>query len=1020
MKKSKSASSSKKSGTPRKAAPPPAHGSTSDPKRGKSSSSRAASRSTPARDPKPAAAGESEERFQSLVELSPDAIVVHCESKLVYINTAGIKLFGAVDAGDLIGRNVLELVHPDYRDIVQERIRASYDRKLRAPLKEIKILRLDGRPVAVETISAPTEFLCKPATQVILRDITERKQAEEALRRANDELEARVAERTRDLQRAIDSLREQVQERALAENDLRTTGERLHGALESITVVSALLKQFTTKSDRKAYFDTAVTLIRSWSGCRCAGIRIVDEAGRIPYAASEGFSDEFLRTESMLTPGVDQCACTRVISGAPEPQDLPALTPNGSFYSNHTMRFMQGLTEKQQARYRGVCVRSGFTSLAVVPIKYHEKVLGAIHLADERPNMAPLAIVEVVEQIAMIIGEAVLRFGVEEKLLRNFGALRESEARYRSLIEDVRDIIFTLKPDGAIASFSSAFEATTGWPREEWIGRHFTALIHSDDVPLALGFFQRILAHEPVPLFELRGRMRSGDYRYFEFKITSELTADGLILGSARDVTERKRAEEKLSLFTDLINHSTDAVYVADAGTAGILEFNEAACISTGYERHELLTMKVTDLAERQVDIDRWRAHVATVREKGSLLQEDRVKRKDGSTFPVEVSVKHLVRGQQEYMVAILRDITERKRADEDHARLVSALESTVEAVVITDPVSGLIQYVNPAFEKITGYPREEALGHTLHFLESGTHDVEYFNQLRKTLSSSGAWRGQLINKKKGGLPYFEERVVSPVRNSSGEVINYVYVLRDVSERVRLESIAESINTMNNIGFVFSGVRHEIGNPVNAVNMILGILRNKLDTLTTDAVREYLGRMAEQVGRVEYILRSLKSFNLYETQQPQNVEIAVFLENFLPLVTDDLGKKGIVIETTVEPGSLRMYADPRALQQVLLNILTNASDAVSGRRDPKITMSVRPSGGMIVIRIQDNGAGIDAEKLKKIFTPFYTTKPQGTGLGLVIVKKMLANMNGTIDIESRKDEGTIVNIALPEGRDDKK
>jgi len=1001
MKKSRPASSSKKFGTPRQVAPTPAHGSTGDLKRGKSNSSRTASKSTKARDQKPATVGESEERFQLLVELSPDAIVVHCESKLVYINTAGLKLFGAAGAGDLIGRNVLDLVHPDYRDIVQERIRASYDQKLRAPLRELRILRLDGRPVDVETTSAPTEFLCKPAIQVMLRDITERKQAEAALQTAKDELELRVQDRTKDLNQAIASLRQQIEARAHAENDLRTSNEKLRNTLESIAggfftldrewrfthvnsetlrlfqkkrvdligrslwevspkeigtifdeqyhkavrekvpvtfeaistimnrwvevrgypdgeglvvyfydigerkeaeqraaVTHVLLKQFAQKYSRRDYLDTAVGLIRDWSGCGKVGLRVADQDGNIPYGSCVGFSLEFLATENLLSIKHHQCACTRVVKGTPEPQDLTAMTNEGSFYLNNSSQFLETLTEEQKSRFRGGCIKSVFSSIAVIPLRYRGEVLGAIHIADERSDMLPLRKVEFLEQLALIIGEALYRLHTEEALRSNYDALRESEMRYRSLVEDVRDVIFTVTTDGTIASFSTPFETSTGWHREEWIGKQFTELIHPDDVSFARDIFRRIMEDHALPLFELRARTRSGDYRNFEFTITSGRTAQGHILGIARDVTERKQAEE-------------------------------------------------------------------------------------------------------------------------DRVRLAAALDAAAEAVVITDPSSGVIQYVNHAFEQITGYPKEETLGRTLHFFESGEHDDEYYQGLREALAKDGVWSGRLVNKRKNGSLYFEECIVSPVKNQNGAIINYVYLKRDVTDKLRLESIAESVNTMNNIGFVFSGVRHEIGNPVNAINMILGILRNKLDTLPTDSVREYLGRMAEQVGRVEYLLRSLKSFNLYETQQPQNVGIAAFLENFLPLVTDELGKEDIVIETAVEPGSLRMYADPRALQQVLLNIFTNASDAVNGCRDPKITMSVRPSGGMIVIRIQDNGVGIEAEKLKKIFTPFYTTKPQGTGLGLVIVKKMLANMNGTIDIESRKDEGTIVNIALPEGRDDK-
>jgi PAS domain S-box-containing protein len=785
------------------------------------------------------------------------------------------------------------------------------------------------------------------------------------------------------------------------------------------TCTNALLSQFVKKLDRKEYLDASVKLLRDWSGCSHVGVRVLDGHGKIPYASSVGFSPQFLESENALSLHKDRCACTRVIAGTLEPQDQAALTRSGSFFSNNSMQFVKTLNDEQQTKFRGVCVRSGFTSIAVVPVRHREAVLGAIHLADEREGMVPQKNVEFVEQVAFIIGEAIYRFGIEEKLRNNFDALRESEKRYRSLVEDIRDIIFTLRPDGSIASLSPAFEDIIGWPREEWLGRPFVELLHSGDVPAATGIFRRILDNELVPLFELRVRTRSGDNRYLEFKITSGRTEENMILGIARDVTDREKVEQRLGLFMDLINQSTDAVYVVDPETSRILEFNDAACISTGYERSELLAMKVTDLAEYQLDIDRWVAHAAAVREKGFLLQEDRLKRKDGSMFPVEVGIKYITRGQQDYLMAIIRDVTERKRAEADRVRLAAALEAAADAVVITDPHTGFIQYANHAFEQLTGYGKEEVLGRTLHFLESGKHDDAYYQGLREALAKEGVWSGRLVNQKKDGSQYFEECTVSPVKSSDGAIINYIYLKRDVTDKLRLESIAESVNTMDNIGFVFSGVRHEIGNPVNAINMILGILRNKLDTLPTDTVREYLGRMTEQVGRVEYILRSLKSFNLYETQQPQHVILSAFLENFLPLVTDDLGKKGIVIETAAGPGSLRVYADTRALQQVLLNILTNAADALSGCREPKIDMSVRPLGGMVVIRIEDNGCGIPGDKLQNIFKPFFTTKPQGTGLGLVIVKKMLAHMNGTIDIESRPGAGTTVNIALPEGRDEK-
>jgi phosphoserine phosphatase RsbU/P len=170
-------------------------------------------------------------------------------------------------------------------------------------------------------------------------------------------------------------------------------------------------------------------------------------------------------------------------------------------------------------------------------------------------------------------------------------------------------------------------------------------------------------------------------------------------------------------------------------------------------------------------------------------------------------------------VVLSLIDVTDRKLAEVDRDRLAAAVASTADAVVITEPVGGLIQYVNPAFERITGYARDEIEGRSLHVLDSGKQDAAFYQELRETLGRNGLWRGQLVNKKKDGTLYYEECTYSPVRDSSGKIINYVSVKRDVTERLRFESIAESVNTMENIGYVFSGVRHEIGNPINTAKM---------------------------------------------------------------------------------------------------------------------------------------------------------------------------------------------------------
>ncbi len=250
----------------------------------------------------------------------------------------------------------------------------------------------------------------------VFEDITARKQAEEALRRSHEELEESVQGRTAELVRANEELEAEIAERMEAEGALRASSEEIRVLYNNSRVTNDLLQLYTRKFSHKEYLDAAAVLIRDWSGCRHVGLRIADEDGIIPFESCVGYDQKFLDSESALSLERDQCACIRVIQGAPEPQDLPAMTSAGSFYSNNSMAFMEGLASEQTTRFRGVCMQRGFTSLAVVPIRYREKILGAIHIADEQEGKVPLKNVEFLEHIAFIIGEALFRFGVEEEL----------------------------------------------------------------------------------------------------------------------------------------------------------------------------------------------------------------------------------------------------------------------------------------------------------------------------------------------------------------------------------------------------------------------------------------------------------------------------------------------------------------------------------------------------------------------------------------------------------------------------
>ncbi len=240
-------------------------------------------------------------------------------------------------------------------------------------------------------------------------------------------------------------------------------------------------------------------------------------------------------------------------------------------------------------------------------------------------------------------------------------------------------------------------------------------------------------------------------------------------------------------------------------------------------------------------------------------------------------------------------------------------------------------------------------------------------------------------------------------------------LVRDITEKERLESIAEAVESMNNIGYVFSAVRHELGNPVNSIKAALSVLRANLDSYSKETVAEYLDGMGAELGRVENLLRSLKTFSLYERPEIQPVELGALLNDFARRIWDETRRRDISLSVEVAR-ECWAACDPRAMQQVLLNLFANAADAVAGRAKPEVRLAASGGGELAVVRVQDNGPGMTLEQRQKVFKPFHTTKERGTGLGLVISRKMVVRMSGTIAVDSEQGLGTTVTITLPASR----
>lgn len=347
--------------------------------------------------------------------------------------------------------------------------------------------------------------------------------------------------------------------------------------------------------------------------------------------------------------------------------------------------------------------------------------------------------------------------------------------------------------------------------------------------------------------------------------------------------------------------------------------------------------------------------------------------------------------------------------------QFAAVVQKSSESVLIVDE-KGIIVYANSACEAVSGYTQSELMGGSLQDMPHVNKESSAFQDMVTHLQAGDEWSGQIQSLKKNGSIYLEEISVSPFCNEEGVRRGHVVTKKDVTERSRLESIASSVNLMDNVGFVFSGLRHELGNPVNSLKMTLSVLTKKIDQFSQATIIEFLERSQNEIRRIEYLLKSLRSFSMYEKPVPETVLLSDFLKNILDMHRKDLETAQIKISAQVEEGAERVYADARALVQVMLNLLTNAVHSLEGRKHPVIKISAsKESESLVCLAITDNGCGISETNQKMLFKPFYTTRAEGTGLGLVIVQKMLAEMDCSIQVESKEYGGTTFSVLLPVG-----
>jgi PAS domain S-box-containing protein len=374
--------------------------------------------------------------------------------------------------------------------------------------------------------------------------------------------------------------------------------------------------------------------------------------------------------------------------------------------------------------------------------------------------------------------------------------------------------------------------------------------------------------------------------------------------------------------------------------------------------------------------------------------------------------------GQTEGLIGVGFDLTERKRTESERAKLAAAVESIGEAVCITG-VDGAIQYVNPAFEEITGYSRHEATGRNPRFLKSGKHGQEFYRQMWETLNRGELWQGTVINRKRDGSLFEADLSIAPVRGEGGAIASFVGVTRDITERQRM------VDTLHRAVMVKSEftsmVSHELRTPLTAIKEAIDIVEDQTAGPVNDNQRNFLVLAKRNVDRLHRLINDTLDFSKLERGefclQPQCHDLNAVVAEVVRQQALPAQKRGLALDFLPDPQLKALRFDADRISQVLVNLVGNALRYCD---QGSVRVRTRRLDHEALVQVEDTGPGIPEESLNHIFDAFVqlSSGPQrrtgGTGLGLAISKRIVELHGGRIWAESEIGRGSKFVFTLAE------
>jgi PAS domain S-box-containing protein len=371
------------------------------------------------------------------------------------------------------------------------------------------------------------------------------------------------------------------------------------------------------------------------------------------------------------------------------------------------------------------------------------------------------------------------------------------------------------------------------------------------------------------------------------------------------------------------------------------------------------------------------------------------------------------------------QDLTQRMQLEAEHYRLAAVVEQSVDAIALSDH-QGLLTYVNPAYEKLQGRLRQDILGREAPLLAMARENQDFFQRMWTELAAGRSWSGRYASARGNGEPFEVETAISPIRDQAGQVINYYAHHRDVTQEEKIREHLRQSHKMEAIGTLAGGIAHDFNNILGAISGYAELARMNLQDAPRAA--NYLEQSLKAGERAKDLVRQILTFSRQGEQEKKPLDLALVVKESLRLMRATIPSTiAIHQELSVQPATV--LADPTQMQQVVLNLCTNAAHAMresGGLLDVSLSimhidekeMENYPglqAGPHLRLSVSDTGQGMPREVVERIFEPFFTTKAkgEGTGLGLAVVHGIVTLSGGIIKVYSQPSQGTVFHVLLP-------